>query len=78
MHLKMAAIFADDIYKYIFEWKVLYFHSNSIKFVTKGPIANQAALVQVKVWRRTGDKPLPVPMLNQFPDAYMHVYGEMS
>ena len=35
----------------------------SVKFVPKGPIDNNAALVQVMAWRRTGDKPLPEPKL---------------
>ena len=26
------------------------------------------------VWCRTGDKPLPVPMLTQFTDAYIYIY----
>ena len=29
----------------------------SLKFVTKGPIDNILALVQVMAWRRQGDKP---------------------
>ena len=43
----------------------------SLKFVPKGPIDNNAALVQVVAWRRTGDKPFPEPILTQFTDAYM-------
>ena len=43
----------------------------SLKFVPKGPIDNKVALVQVMAWCRTGDKPLPEPMLTQFSDAYM-------
>ena len=39
--------------------------------VPNGPIAKKSALVQVMAWRRTGDKPLPGPMLIQFTDAYM-------
>ena len=31
---------------------------NSLKFVTKGPINNIPALVQIMAWRRPGDKPL--------------------
>ena len=34
-------------------------------------IDNKSALVQVMAWRRTGDKPLPEPILTQFIDAYM-------
>ena len=40
----------------------------SLKIV---PNDNTEALVQVMAWRRTGGKPLPGPMLAQFPDAYM-------
>ena len=43
----------------------------SLKFVSKGPIDNKTALVQVMAWRRIGDKSLPEPMLTQFTDAYM-------
>ena len=31
----------------------------------------KSALVQVMAWRRTGDKPLPKPMLTQLADTYM-------
>ena len=57
---KMAAILADDIFKCIF------FNENDIipiqiwrKFVARGPVDNEWALVQVMAWHRTGDKPLP-------------------
>ena len=43
----------------------------SLEFVSKGPIDNKPALVQVMAWRRTVDKPLRKPMLTQFTDAYM-------
>ena len=29
------------------------------QFVSKGPVDNKLALVQIMTWRRTGDKPLP-------------------
>ena len=48
----------------------------SLKFVPKGAIDNKWALVQVKACRLFGDKPLPEPMLIQFPDAYMRQGGE--
>ena len=35
----------------------------SLKFVPKGPINNIPALVQIKAWRRPGDKPLSDPMM---------------
>ena len=43
----------------------------SLKYVPMCPIDNKPALVQVMVWRRTGDKPLPEAMMTQFTDAYM-------
>ena len=49
----------------------------SLKFVPKGPNDNFAALVQIMAWRRTGDKPLPEPILTLFTDAYMRHFGEM-
>ena len=68
----MAAILANDIFKCIFlNEKVRISIKISLKFVPKGPIDNESALVQVMAWRRTGDKPLPEPMLTQFTDAYM-------
>ena len=69
---KMAAILADDIFKCIsfnendkFRFK---FHWNLLSGV---PIDNKPALVHIMAWRRTGDKPLPEPMMTQFTDAYM-------
>ena len=50
----------------------------SLKLVPRGPIDNKPALVQVMVCRRTGDKPLPEPMMVQFTDAYMWHWVEMS
>ena len=69
---KMAAILADNNFKCIFfDEKFCILIQISLKFVPKGPIDNKRALVQVMAWRRTGDKPLPEPMLTQFTDAYM-------
>ena len=69
---KMAAILADDIFNCIF------LNENdripiqiSLKCVPRSPIDNESALVQVMVWRRTGDKPLPEQMITHFIDAYM-------
>ena len=68
---KMAAILADNIYKCIF------LNENdkiriqiSLKFVPKSPIDNKPALVRVMAQCRTGDKPLPEPMMTQFTDTY--------
>ena len=53
------------------ERRVLVFGFNLLMFVPKRPIGNTSALIQVKAWRRTGDRPLPEPMLVQFNNAYM-------
>ena len=69
---KTAAILADDIFKWIFmNEKLLILIRISLKFVPKGPIVNKSALVQVMAWRRTGDKPLTEPMLDEFAVAFM-------
>ena len=39
----------------------------SLKFVSKGPINNNPALVQMMAWRRQGDKPLSDPMMGRLP-----------
>ena len=71
--------FADDTFNRILMNEIFSISiPNSLKFVPKGPIDNKGALVQVMAWRRTGDKPLPEPMLTQFTDAYMQHYGKMS
>ena len=43
----------------------------ALKFIPKGSIDSESALVQAMAWRRTGDKPLPGPIPIQFTDAYM-------
>ena len=69
---KMAAILADDISKCTFlneNDKIL--TQISLKLDPRSPIDNKPALVQVMAWRRTGDKPLPEPMMTKFTDAQM-------
>ena len=68
----MAAMLPDSILKCIF------LNENdripiqiSLKYIPRSSIDNKAALVQVMAWRRTGDKPLPEPMMTQFTDTYM-------
>ena len=68
----MATILTDNNFKCIF------LNGNdkitiqiSLKFVPRSPIDNRTELVQVMAWRRTGNKPLPEPILPQFTDAYM-------
>ena len=64
--------FADDIFKCIsLNEKFCILNQLWLKFVPKGLIDNKWALVQVMAWCRTGNKPLPEPMLIQFTDAYM-------
>ena len=50
----------------------------SLNFVAKDPNVNKLALLQVMTCRRTGDKPLPEPMMTRFIDVYMRHQGEMS
>ena len=71
--------FADDV----FEWNFL--NENvwipikiSLKFVSKCPINNIPALVQIMAWRRTGDKPLSEPMMTQFNDVYIRHSASLS
>ena len=67
----MVAILTDDFFNDFPEWKWQNSDQISLKFVPRSPIDNKPALVQVMAWRRTGDKPLPEPMMTQFTDAYM-------
>ena len=73
---KMAANLADDIFCCIFlNENVWILIKISLKFVPKGPIDNETALVQVMDWRRTGHKPLSEPMLTHFTDRYSALWG---
>ena len=66
----MAAILTDDIFKCIFLNEVYKIPIQiAMKLVPRSPIGNKPALDQVMAWRRTGDKPLPEPMLTQFTDT---------
>ena len=68
----MASVLADDIFKCIFlNEKDKIPIQISLKLVPRGPIHNKPASVQVMVWRPTGEKLLPEPMMAQFTDAYM-------
>ena len=71
--------FTYDIFKCIFlNENVRISIKISLKFVPNGPINNIPALVQIKAWRRTGNKPLSEPMMTQFNDAYMRHSASMS
>ena len=50
----------------------------SLKFVPKGAIENNPALLYRMAWRWKGDKPLSKALLTRFTDAYMRHYGGMS
>ena len=63
---KMAAILADDIFKWIFLNENGRIQS---QIVPKSAIDNMPPLVQVMAWCRTGDKPLPKPMMTHFTTA---------
>ena len=72
----MAAILADN------NFKCTFLNENdripiriSLKFVPQSPFDNKQVLVQVMAWHRTGDKPLPAPMLTRLTDAYMQHKG---
>ena len=56
--------FTDNIFKCIFVNENSFILIQiSLKFVPKGLIDNKSTLVQFMSWRRTGDMPLPEPML---------------
>ena len=56
--------FADDIFRCIFmNEKICILIKISLKFVPKGPIDNNPALVQIMAWRQIGHKPLSEAML---------------
>ena len=60
--------FADDSLKGIFlNENVRISIKNSLTFVSRGPINNIPALVQIMAWRRPGDEPLSEPMMVRLP-----------
>ena len=60
--------FSDDTFKRIFlNENVRISIKISLKFVPKGPINNNPALVQIMAWRRSGDKPLSEQMMVRLP-----------
>ena len=65
--------FADDTFKRIFlNENVRISIKISLKFVPKGPINNNPALVQKMAWRRSGDKPLSEPIV------YWRIYASLG
>ena len=79
---KMAAIFPDDIFKWIFLNENVWISINiSLNFVPRGPINNIPTLVQVMAWRRPGDKPLSEPMMVSLPThicVYRRIYASLG
>ena len=59
---------------------VLISNKISLKFVSKGPIDNIPALVQIMAWRRPGDNWQAIIWTNDgyFTDAYMRHSASMS
>ena len=56
--------FADDTFKrMLLNENVRASIKISLKFVPKGSINNNPALVQIMAWRRSGGKPLSEPMM---------------
>ena len=76
---KMATIFADNIFKFIFLQEYCWILTQiSMEFIPKGPIINFATLVQIITWHWTGDKQLPETMMTWFADAYFSHSASMS
>ena len=56
--------FPDNIFKYIFFNENVWISIKiSMKFVSKGPINNFAALIQIMSWQQPGGNPLSEPMM---------------
>ena len=49
-----------------------------LKCIPNTSIDNKSALVQVMAWQRTGDKPLPEPVMTQITNVYMRHQASMS
>ena len=62
--------FPNDIFKFIFyknAWIPIKISLISLNFVSKGSINDIPTLVQIMVYRRSGDKPLSEPMMVSLP-----------
>ena len=61
---KIAAIFPDDNFKYIFmNENIQILFKISLNFASEVRINNIPALARIMAWRRPGDKPLSEPMI---------------
>ena len=69
---KMGTILADKIFNCIsLNENDRIWIQIPLKYIPRSPVDNNLALVQVLAWHRTGNKPLPGPMMTHFIDAYM-------
>ena len=74
---KMAALFADDIFKCIFLTENAWILINiSLKFLPKIQINNISALVQIMAWRRV--KSLPTLLIGKMASPYWDGPKNMS
>ena len=65
--------FADNVFRCIFvNEKFFIMIKFSLKFVPKGQIDNNTALVEIMAWRRIGNKPLSEPY-QCWPDSLTHI-----
>ena len=64
LRLRQNGRHITDFYKCIFfKENVWILIKISLRFVSKGPVNNTAALVQIMAWHLSGDKPLSEPMI---------------
>ena len=68
----MAAIVADNIFKWIFLNEDIWILIKILLIIVpSSPINNIPVLIQVLAWRWIGEKPLSESMLARFTNAYM-------
>ena len=68
----MATILTDDIFKRIFmNEKFCILIQIPLKFIPKGPIDNNPALVHIMAWHRTGD-------WNNADPGHWHIYAALG
>ena len=58
--------------------KIVFTIQISLKFVHRGPINNNQALVEIMAWYFFGAKPLLQPMMAKLTDAHMRHSTTMS
>ena len=72
------AVILQATYSAAFSWlKINVFYSHLTGVFCKGPSDNNPSLVQITALRRSGDKPLPEPMMVWFAVTYMFHYVVM-